>query len=346
MKLSNVENEIEGIAFIVGVMLKCFRVLITNSKLFFNKKESTEKLSMRNVGTALSSKKIRIDHAHPECLAFFFSLSQHTTHYSHNSILKQAKPRRFRRKNMINLKGIEKSFDGNKVLKGINLDIKAGEVVALIGPSGTGKTTLLRTINFLEQADKGTITIDELTIDNEQATEKDIIEMRRQTAMVFQNYNLFRNKTVLENVMEGLVIVQKKSKEEAEKIARQEIDRVGMLDKVDQYPVELSGGQQQRIGIARAMALHPKVMLLDEPTSSLDPERSMEVLKVLQKVAKTGMTMIIATHEMDFAKYVSNHVVFMENGNIVEEGSPEQIFEHPTEDRTRQFVQELENPFA
>lgn len=247
---------------------------------------------------------------------------------------------------MINLKGIEKSFDGNKVLKGINLDIKAGEVVALIGPSGTGKTTLLRTINFLEQADKGTITIDELTIDNEQATEKDIIEMRRQTAMVFQNYNLFRNKTVLENVMEGLVIVQKKSKEEAEKIARQEIDRVGMLDKVDQYPVELSGGQQQRIGIARAMALHPKVMLLDEPTSSLDPERSMEVLKVLQKVAKTGMTMIIATHEMDFAKYVSNHVVFMENGNIVEEGSPEQIFEHPTEDRTRQFVQELENPFA
>lgn len=247
---------------------------------------------------------------------------------------------------MINLKGIEKSFDGNKVLKGIDLEIKSGEVVALIGPSGTGKTTLLRTINFLEKADKGTITIDELAIDNEQATEKDIIEMRRQTAMVFQNYNLFRNKTVLENVMEGLVIVQKKSKEEAEKIARQEIDRVGMLDKVDQYPVELSGGQQQRIGIARAMALQPKVMLLDEPTSSLDPERSMEVLKVLQKVAKTGMTMIIATHEMDFAKYVSNHVVFMENGHIVEEGTPEQIFEHPKEDRTRQFVQELENPFA
>lgn len=247
---------------------------------------------------------------------------------------------------MINLKGIEKSFDGNKVLKGIDLEIKSGEVVALIGPSGTGKTTLLRTINFLEKADKGTITIDDLTIDNEQASEKDIIQMRRQTAMVFQNYNLFRNKTVLENVMEGLVIVQKKSKEEAEQIARKEIERVGLLDKADQYPVELSGGQQQRIGIARAMALQPKVMLLDEPTSSLDPERSLEVLKVLQKVTKTGMTMVIATHEMDFAKYVSNHVVFMENGHIVEEGTPEQIFEHPTEERTRQFVQELENPFA
>lgn len=247
---------------------------------------------------------------------------------------------------MINLKGIEKSFDGNKVLKGIDLEIKSGEVVALIGPSGTGKTTLLRTINFLEKADKGSITIDDLTIDNENVSEKEMIQMRRQTSMVFQNYNLFRNKTILENVMEGLVVVQKKSKAEAEEIARREIERVGMIDKVDQYPVELSGGQQQRIGIARAMALQPKVMLLDEPTSSLDPERSMEVLKVLQKVAKTGMTMVIATHEMDFAKYVSNHVVFMENGHIIEEGTPEQIFEHPQEERTRQFVQELENPFA
>lgn len=247
---------------------------------------------------------------------------------------------------MIKLKGIEKSFDGNKVLKGINLEIKSGEVVALIGPSGTGKTTLLRTINFLEKADKGSTTIGELTIDNEQVTEKDMIQMRRQTAMVFQNYNLFRNKTILENVMEGLVVVQNKSKEEAESIARKEIERVGLLDKIDQYPIELSGGQQQRIGIARAMALHPKVMLLDEPTSSLDPERSLEVLKVLQKVAKTGMTMVIATHEMDFAKYVSNHVVFMENGHIVEEGTPEQIFSNPKEERTQQFVQELENPFT
>lgn len=247
---------------------------------------------------------------------------------------------------MIKLEGIEKSFDGRQVLKGIDLEVKSGEVVALIGPSGTGKTTLLRSINFLERADKGRITIDDFSVDCARAAERDIIQLRRKTAMVFQNYNLFRNKTILENVMEGLMVVQNKSKEEAEKIARQEIERVGMLDKVDQYPYELSGGQQQRIGIARAMALNPEVMLLDEPTSSLDPERSLEVLKVLQKVAKTGMTMIVATHEMNFAKFVSNHVVFMENGHIIEEGTPQQIFENPTHQRTQQFVKELENPFV
>lgn len=247
---------------------------------------------------------------------------------------------------MIKLEDIEKSFDGRQVLKGIDLEVKSGEVVALIGPSGTGKTTLLRSINFLERADKGRISIDDFSVDCARAAESDIIQLRRKTAMVFQNYNLFRNKTILENVMEGLIVVQNKSKEEAEQIARQEIERVGMLDKVDQYPYELSGGQQQRIGIARAMALKPEVMLLDEPTSSLDPERSLEVLKVLQKVAKTGMTMIVATHEMNFAKFVSNHVVFMENGHIIEEGTPQQIFESPTHERTEQFVKELENPFV
>lgn len=247
---------------------------------------------------------------------------------------------------MLEVKGIEKTFGQNKVLKGIDLTVNQGDVVALIGPSGTGKTTLLRAINFLERADKGQITVDGLTVECQSATEKEIIELRRKTAMVFQNYNLFRNKTILENVTEGLTIVQGKSKAEAEAIAREQIELVGMSDKLDAYPMQLSGGQQQRIGIARAMALNPHVMLLDEPTSSLDPERSAEILKVLQAVAKTGMTMVIATHEMNFAKYVSNHVVFMENGSIVEQGKPEQIFTNPKEDRTRKFVQELENPFA
>lgn len=247
---------------------------------------------------------------------------------------------------MLKVEGIEKTFGQNKVLKGIDLTVNQGDVVALIGPSGTGKTTLLRTINILERADKGHIIVDGVSVDCQSATQNEIIQLRRKTAMVFQNYNLFHNKTILENVMEGLTIVQGKSKAEAEAIAKEQIEMVGMSDKLDAYPMQLSGGQQQRIGIARAMALNPDVMLLDEPTSSLDPERSAEILKVLQTVAKTGMTMVIATHEMNFAKYVSNHVVFMEAGHIVEQGTPEQIFTNPKKERTRRFVQELENPFA
>lgn len=246
--------------------------------------------------------------------------------------------------NVIELKNIEKSFNENKVLKGINLNIHSGDVVSLIGPSGTGKTTLLRIINFLEKADQGVIEIDGLKIDVKRATQKEIIQLRRKTAMVFQNYSLFKNKTVLENVTEGLIIVQELPEDEAIKIAKEEIDKVGLSDKLDQYPKELSGGQQQRIGIARALALQPKVLLLDEPTSSLDPETSVEVLRVLQKVAQSGITMIIATHEMDFAKNVSNRVVFMEDGHVVEDGPPEQIFTDSKEDRTREFVQEIEKP--
>lgn len=245
---------------------------------------------------------------------------------------------------MLQLDHIYKSYGDHHVLKDINLHVNQGDVVSLIGPSGTGKTTLLRTINYLEPADKGTITINGISVNTEKAKQSDIIKLRRQTAMVFQNYSLFRNKTVLENVTEGLTIVQGKSKEEAEEIAIREISRVGMADNVDKYPYQLSGGQQQRIGIARAMALNPSVILLDEPTSSLDPERSAEVMRILQNLAELGTTMLITTHEMEFAKHVSNKVVFMENGHIVEEGSPDQIFQNPVEERTRQFVRKLEKP--
>ncbi len=246
---------------------------------------------------------------------------------------------------MIKLENIEKSYGDLKVLDGISLSIEDGEVVALIGPSGTGKTTLLRSINFLSCADKGTITIGDKTVSCQNASNEDIIEMRRRTGMVFQNYNLFTHMTILENVMEGLVTVQKKSKEEAEAIALREIERVNLLGQIDKYPKELSGGQQQRIGIARAMALNPEVMLLDEPTSSLDPEGSADILKTLQELAKLGTTMILATHEMEFAKYVSDRVVFMEGGRIVEQGPPEQIFNHPKEKRTEDFVRRFEHSF-
>ena len=245
---------------------------------------------------------------------------------------------------MLQLDHIYKSYGDHHVLKDINLHVDQGDVVSLIGPSGTGKTTLLRTINYLEPADKGIITINGISVNTEKAKQADIIKLRRQTAMVFQNYSLFRNKTVLENVTEGLTIVQGKSKEEAEEVAVREISRVGMADNVDKYPYQLSGGQQQRIGIARAMALDPSVILLDEPTSSLDPERSAEVMRILQNLAELGTTMLITTHEMEFAKNVSNKVVFMEGGHIVEEGSPDQIFHNSVEERTRQFVRKLEKP--
>lgn len=242
---------------------------------------------------------------------------------------------------MIQLRGIRKSYGNHEVLKGVDLTVNDGDVVALIGPSGTGKTTLLRTINFLEPADQGTIQIADQILDVAKANQENIIKLRRKTAMVFQNYALFKHKTVLENVLEGLEVVQKKSRDEALTIAKAEIERVGLSDKLNAYPKELSGGQQQRIGIARALALQPEVLLLDEPTSSLDPETSVEVLRILQEVAQSGITMIIATHEMAFAENVSDQVVFMEAGRIVEQASPDQIFNHAKEARTAKFVREI-----
>lgn len=239
---------------------------------------------------------------------------------------------------MIELNNIYKSFDKNEVLKGIGFQVKKGEVYVIIGPSGSGKSTLLRCINFLEKPNKGRVHIGGLTVEAGRANRKQIAELRKKTAMVFQHYNLFRNKTAVENVMEGLVTAQKMNKKEARAQSVAYLERVGLGDRLDYYPGQLSGGQQQRVGIARALALRPEVILFDEPTSALDPELVGEVLDVMKSVVKDGMTMIVVTHEIDFAREVANHVVFMDGGVIVEEGSASEVFEHPREVRTKQFL--------
>lgn len=242
---------------------------------------------------------------------------------------------------MIKLTQIRKSFGRNEVLKGIDLTVEKGEVVAILGPSGSGKTTLLRCINYLEKPNDGQISIDDFTVNCRCPDKKDIHTLRQKTAMVFQQYNLFRHKTALENVMEGLVIVKKVPKEEARKKSAELLEKVGLGNKLDAYPSELSGGQQQRVGIARALALNPEVILFDEPTSALDPELVGEVLAVIRKIAKEGITMIIVTHEMGFAQDVASHVVFMDEGVIVEEGKPNHIFTFPKEERTKQFLKRI-----
>lgn len=242
---------------------------------------------------------------------------------------------------MIELKNIEKSFGKHKVLNGVSLHVEDGDVVVILGASGSGKTTLLRCVNFLGRADDGELTIGEKHVDFKKATRKDILEIRRKTAYVFQNYNLFLNKTALENVMEGLVTARKVPKDKAQKIAKEALDKVGLSDRYDYYPSQLSGGQQQRVGIARAVALAPEVILFDEPTSALDPELVGETLDIIKKVAKTGITMIVVTHEMSFAQDVANKVVFMADGVIVEEGTPETIFRNPKDERTRQFLKRI-----
>lgn len=245
-------------------------------------------------------------------------------------------------KSVIQIKGVRKSFGKNEVLKGVSLDVKTGEVVVILGPSGSGKTTLLRCVNFLENADDGELTIGELSVRFRYAGKKDILTVRRRTAMVFQNYNLFSNKTAAENVMEGLVTARKVPAAEARERAERELAKVGLGGKRDAYPSQLSGGQQQRVAIARAVALNPEVILFDEPTSALDPELVGEVLAVMRAVAREGITMVVVTHEMSFAHDIANHVVFMDDGLVVEEGAPKEIFFHPKEERTKQFLDRIQ----
>ena len=227
---------------------------------------------------------------------------------------------------MIKVENLKLSFGKNEVLKGINFKIEKGQVISIIGPSGSGKSTFLRSLNFLETASSGTITFGNETFDLSKINKKDINRLRKNTTMVFQNYNLFKNKTALENVIEGLLIVKKMNRNEAIEIGLKMLEKVGLKDKAEFYPNQLSGGQQQRVGIARAVAMSPEVILLDEPTSALDPELIGEVLKVIKDMVKENMTMIIVTHEMQFAREVSDYVVFMDGGTIIEEGKPEEIF--------------------
>ena len=239
---------------------------------------------------------------------------------------------------MLKLTNVHKSFGKVEVLKGISLNVEKGCVTAIIGPSGAGKTTLLRCINFLEKADSGEMDFENELLDLKKVPKKTVLSVRRKTAFVFQNYNLFSNKTALENVMEGLVIARKIPKPQAKDIAMKALEKVGLKDRADFYPVSLSGGQQQRVGIARAIAVNPDVILFDEPTSALDPELTGEVLSVIRKLADEGTTMVIVTHEMAFAREIADHVVFMEGGIIVEEGTSNQIFTSPKEERTRKFL--------
>ena len=245
---------------------------------------------------------------------------------------------------MLKVTGIHKKFNKHEVLKGIDLTVNKGNVVVILGPSGSGKTTLLRCINFLEKADSGHLDFDEISLDYDTVTGKQIHNVRKKTAFVFQNYNLFNNKTVLENVAEGLIYGHGVEKAKAIGIARQAIDKVGLSDHYDYYPSQLSGGQQQRVGIARAIAIEPEVILFDEPTSALDPELIGEVLTIIRQLAKEGKTMVIVTHEMQFAREIATHVIFMEEGVIVEEGDPEKVFSKPEKERTRQFLSRVLTP--
>lgn len=244
---------------------------------------------------------------------------------------------------MIKIENLHKSFGELHVLKGVDFQAEKGEVIVIIGPSGMGKSTFLRCINFIERPEKGLVEIDGARVDVETAKEKEIKPVRLKSSMVFQNYNVFKNKTVLENVMLPMTSVQKMSKDEAREKALQYLEQVELLDKIDEYPSRLSGGQQQRVGISRAMAVNPEVMLLDEPTSSLDPELVTGILDIIRKLAtEHKRTMLIVTHEMRFAQEVADRVLFMDEGVIMEEGTPEELFKHPKNERTKRFLEQLQ----
>ncbi len=245
---------------------------------------------------------------------------------------------------MISLQGITKRFSGHTVFKDIDLSLSQGEIIVIIGPSGTGKSTLLRCINFLEKPDAGRLQVGDLSVDTQRASRADILALRRRTAFVFQNYGLFANKTALENISEGMIVVDKLPKAKAHARAREILERIGLADKADAYPASLSGGQQQRVGIGRAMAANADVILFDEPTSSLDPQWVEEVLSLMKQLAVERQTMIVVTHEMQFAREVADRVVFMDEGGIVEQAPPEELFTAPKDERTRHFLRKILAP--
>ena len=237
---------------------------------------------------------------------------------------------------MISIKGLYKAFGDNLVLKGIDLEVADKEVVVIIGPSGSGKSTLLRSINYLDVPSKGKI-----SIDGKELSSADINRVRAEVGMVFQRFNLFPHMTVLDNITLAPRKVRKTAREEAEKDARMLLEKVGLADKAEAYPEQLSGGQQQRVAIARALAMKPRLMLFDEPTSALDPEMVKEVLDVMRSLANEGMTMVIVTHEMGFAREVGDRLLFVDDGRIIEQGKPKEVFEHPKEERTKNFLSKV-----
>lgn len=242
---------------------------------------------------------------------------------------------------MIKLQNIHKQFGDTEVLKGIDLEISQGEIIVIIGSSGTGKSTLLRCVNFLEQADQGTISIDDIKVDTQKHTKAEVLALRRKTGFVFQNYALFAHQTARQNIAEGLITVRGWKKQQAHEKAQQILDDIGLGEKTDSYPAALSGGQQQRVGIGRAMALQPELLLFDEPTSALDPEWVGEVLNLMKKLANQHQTMLVVTHEMQFAREVADRVIFMADGHIVEQGSPQDIFGNPQDPKLKKFLNKV-----